>query len=202
MKLFDDRNDYLTFVRCLVQSLELVPVALYAFCVMPNHFHLIVRPAGDSDLTRFMRILTIRHSKRWHIRRQSKGGGAVYQGRFRAFPIQTEHYFYAACRYVEANPLRANLVTRAEEWPWSSIGRMERGSEMPRLEPWPVLRPDHWIDLVNDPQVPREVNDLRKCVRSNLPFGGQSWSHAMATLLETSPSLRKPGLRKHRNIGS
>ncbi len=203
MQLFDDVDDYLTLVGCLAEALELAPVALFAFCVMPNHFHLIVRPAEDLALTRFMRLMTIRHSKRWHRRRKSKGGGAVYQGRFRAFPIQTEHYFYAACRYVEANPLRANLVGHAQDWPWSSLRCREEGFDTPRLEPWPVLRPDHWIDLVNDPQNQREVCALRRCAHSNLPFGAEAWSHAMASLFGTTRGLRRPGPRsqpKHREL--
>lgn len=203
MQLFDDSEDYLTFVRCFAEALELVPVAVYAFCVMPNHFHLVIRPSGDADLTRFMRLMTIRHSKRWHRRRKSKGSGAVYQGRFRAFPVQTEHYFYAACRYVEANPLRAKLVERAEDWPWSSLYQRARNGGIPKLEAWPIVQPDHWIDLVNDTQNHREIGQLRRCGRSNLPFGADAWGRAMATLFGTAPSLRLPGPRPQpKNIGS
>ena len=195
LQLFDDSEDYLTFIRCLSEALELVPVALYAFCVMPNHFHLVMRPSGDADLARFMRLMTIRHSKRWHRRRNSKGGGAVYQGRFRAFPVQTERYFYAVCRYVEANPLRASLVGRAEDWPWSSLHQRVTNIEVPRLEAWPIARPDHWVELVNEVQNLREIGQLRKCTRSNLPFGADAWRQAMATLFGTAPSLRLPGPR-------
>jgi len=203
LRLFDDSEDYLTFVGCLAKTLELIPVTLYAFCVMPNHFHLVMRPRGDSDLSHFMKLMTMRHSKRWHRRRRSKGGGAVYQGRFRAFPVQTDHYFYAVCRYVEANPIRAKLVERAEDWPWSSLHQHERlkyGGIL-RLEPWPIARPEHWIDLVNAAQNHTEMGQLRKCADSNLPFGAAAWQHAMATLFKTAPSLRPPGPRPN-NVGS
>ena len=92
LRLFDDPEDYLTFAQCASEALELTRVDLFAFCVMPNHFHLVLRTHGDSDLTHFMRLMTLRHSKRWRRRRGTRGEGAVYQGRCRAFPIGTDRY--------------------------------------------------------------------------------------------------------------
>ncbi len=193
MCLFGDPHDYSTFVRCVAEGLAKVDVDLFAFCIMPNHFHLVVRPARDSDLTEFMGLMTMRHSKRWHRRRGSKGGGAVYQGRFRAFPIETEQYFYAACRYVEANALRAQLVPRAEDWPWSSLYQRVKNCETLPLKDWPILQPADWTEIVNAVQKNNEIRQLRRSAQSNMPFGDSEWARRTAALLGTESSLRKPG---------
>ncbi len=195
MCLFEDREDYTALVRCAAEALSIVPIEIFAFCVMPNHFHLIVRPTGDRDLSRFMRLMTMRHSKRWHRRRGSAGDGAVYQGRFRAFPIETERYFLTACRYVEANPLRAHLVQRAEDWPWSSLGQRVKNCNILPAATWPIFQPDDWTETVNAVQKAREIHRLRRSTRSNAPFGTSVWAERTATLLGKEASLRRPGPR-------
>ncbi len=196
MGLFEDRQDYLTFTECMAEALDLVPLDLFAFCIMPNHFHLIIRPAKDPDLTHFMSLMTMRHSKRWHRRRQSTGGGAVYQGRFRAFPIQTEGYFYAACRYVEGNALRAKLVSRAEDWPWSSLHQRVKNCHILPVETWPIPITEDWTELVNAAQKSREIGQLRRSARSNMPFGNPDWVSRTASILGVEATLRRPGPRK------
>ncbi len=195
MRLFDDEDDYGAFVGCVREALERVEVDLYAFCVMPNHFHLILRPHRDPDLTQFMRLMALRHAKRWHKRRGTRGEGAVYQGRFRAFPIETDRYFVAACRYVEANPLRANLVNRAEDWPWSSLRQRVKNCHLLKLAEWPILRPDAWTDLVNETQNRREIGQLRGAAKLSIPLGEASWREMTASRLGIAPRLRRPGPR-------
>ncbi|HUG92188.1 MAG TPA: hypothetical protein VML55_15210, partial [Planctomycetaceae bacterium] len=82
---------------------------------MPNHWHLVVWPAGDGDLSEYMRWLTVTHTQRWHAAHHTSGTGALYQGRFKS-----EH-FLTVCRYVERNALRANLAGSAEAWRWGSL---------------------------------------------------------------------------------
>ena len=94
---------------------------LLAYCVMPNHWHLVVWPHQDGALSRFMNWLTLTHTQRWHQHRHSVGEGHVYQGQFKSFPVETNEYFLVVCRYVERNAVRAGLVERAEQWRWSSV---------------------------------------------------------------------------------
>ena len=96
---------------------------------MPNHFHLVVRPSGDGDLSRFMRWLTMTHTQRWHAHHHSAGSGHLYQGRFKSFPVQSDEHFYTVCRYVERNALRAGLVERAEQWRWGSLRPRSRAEK-------------------------------------------------------------------------
>ena len=90
---------------------------------MPNHFHLVVEPTVDGQLSVFMQLLLGTHALRWNVFRKRSGQGAVYQGRFKAFPVQDDRHFLTVCRYVERNPVRAGLVSRPESWAWSSFSR-------------------------------------------------------------------------------
>src|SRR3954466_10030150 len=113
LTIFDDDDDYEAFERVLLQAVERTKTQLLAFCVLPNHWHLLVWPREDGELSRFVGWLTLTHTQRWHAHRHSTGWGHVYQGRFKSFPIQEDDHFYTAARYVERNALRANLVRRA-----------------------------------------------------------------------------------------
>jgi hypothetical protein len=89
---------------------------------MPTHWHLVLWPARDGELTAFCRWLTHTHTMRWHAHYHTAGTGHLYQGRFKAFVVESDEHLATVCRYVERNPLRANLVVRAEQWRWSSRG--------------------------------------------------------------------------------
>src|SRR5580692_6316794 len=112
--LFKKNGDYAAFEKVLQEGLEWQPMRVLAYCVMPNHWHLVVWPRHDGELSEFVGWLTLTHTQRWHAYRQSTGSGPVYQGRFKSFPIQEDDHLYAASRYVERNALRARLVRRAE----------------------------------------------------------------------------------------
>jgi len=147
-RLFDTPRDYLAFLEVLNRAHQEHPVPLLAYCVMPNHFHLVVGPTITRALSPFMHRLTLTHGKRWHAHRGTRGTGPVYQGRFKALLIGDDGHFLTVCRYVERNPLEAELVRRAEEWPWSSLNPRQRDFGVV-LSPWPVPRPHSWLELVN-----------------------------------------------------
>src|SRR5262249_19769587 len=103
-----------------------------------NHFHFVVGPVVIPVLSTFMHRLTMRHSKRWQVHRDTVGTGPVYQGRFKALPIDGETHFRTVCRYVEENPVAASLVVRAEQWPWSSAGKDRESCDPVPLSAWPI----------------------------------------------------------------
>ena len=145
-ELFAKPNDYEAFLRVVEEGRERTGIPLLAYCVMPNHFHLLVRPTQLGQMSRFMRWFQLTHAKRWHRHRESRGTGAVYQGRYRAIPIETDLHFLVAARYVERNPVRAGLVRRAEEWRWSSLISVAE-MRWSALGAWPILPP---AQLVRD----------------------------------------------------
>uniref|UniRef100_UPI00196B28C2 transposase n=1 Tax=Aquisphaera insulae TaxID=2712864 RepID=UPI00196B28C2 len=94
------------------QALARYQMRLLAYCLMPNHFHLLVWPREAGDLSDFMRWLTMTHTQRWHAYHRTVGTGHLYQGRYKSFPVQSVEHFLTVCHYVERNALRAGLVER------------------------------------------------------------------------------------------
>jgi REP-associated tyrosine transposase len=123
LQLFEKPADYLAFEKILSEAHERTGVRIVAYCLMPNHWHLLLWPPEDGELSEVMRWITVTHTQRWHAHRHSAGTGPVYQGRYKSFPVQTDEHFVTVARYVECNALRANLVPRAEEWSAAQRGR-------------------------------------------------------------------------------
>jgi REP element-mobilizing transposase RayT len=110
MTIFENDADYAAFEQVLEEAVERTGTRLLAYCLMPNHWHLVLWPREDGELSRFTGWLTLTHTQRWHAHRHSSGSGHLYQGRFKSFPVQDDNHFWTLCRYVERNALRAKLV--------------------------------------------------------------------------------------------
>jgi REP-associated tyrosine transposase len=155
--LFVGVRDYLAFLRVLRQALFRHDVELLSYCVMPNHWHLVVHIKRIAELSKFMHWLTTTHARRWHLARRTVGRGPVYKGRFLSVPIGPEADLVRVCRYVERNPLRAGLVTRAELWPWSSLADRARRKRRVLLLSAPFFEARIWTEYVNQAQTMAEV---------------------------------------------
>jgi len=205
MRLFDKQADYEAFERVLIETLSIRPMRVLSYCVMPNHWHLLLWPARDGQLAAFMQRLTITHARRWQAYRSLVGTGHIYQGRYKSFPIQTDDHFLTVCRYVERNPLRAKLVKRAEDWRWSSLWRRRQRDAESRemLADWPVDRPARWTARVNTPETAKELEALRLSVARGRPFGGATWMKRIIARLGLESTTRPPGRpRKRRQAGT
>ncbi len=198
MTIFDNDGDYEAFEEVLSQAVERTQTRLLAYCVMPNHWHLLVWPQTDGELSKFAGWLTLTHTQRWHAHRRSAGSGHVYQGRFKSFPIQEDEHLYTAARYVERNALRAKLTRRAEQWRWGSLYRWQRGAAEDRqlLASWPVPRKSGWAEFVNTPQTEAELKAVRLSVDRGNPFGDDSWSDRTVHGLGLESTVRPRGRPK------
>lgn len=193
LPLFEERQDYRAFLAVLTEAGQQRPMRLLDYCVMPNHWHLVLWPEHDGDLSRYLAWLTTTHALRWRAERATLGEGAVYQGRFRGIPVQTDSHFLAVCRYVERNPVRAGLVRRAEDWPWSSCSTREEKAGRPELAAWPVARPSNWLDLVNTIEPASSLAELRRCIDQRHPFGTADWQAQTMRRLGYHWPPREPG---------
>ena len=195
LPLFDKPADYAAFEKILAEAHAQTRIRIEAYCLMPNHWHLLLWPRRDVELSEVLRWITITHTQRWHAHHHTAGTGPVYQGRFKSFPVQTDAHFLTVARYVERNALRAKLVPRAEDWQWSSIWR--RGQEEAKLtawlRAWPVERPRDWVTRVNRPQTPSELEALRVSVQRGRPFGEEDWVLRMARRFGMESTLRSRG---------
>jgi putative transposase len=196
LELFQDAGDYEAFERVLAEARQREQgMRVCAYILMPNHYHLVLWPALDGQLSRFMQWLAMTHTQRWHAHRHSAGRGHLYQSRFKSFPIQQDHHFLSVCRYVERNALRANLVERAEAWRYSSLacrhGKLPLAAKL--LDEWPVPRPSGWLSRVNRPQSAKELDALRRSVLRGRPYGADDWALRAAAKLGLESSFRPVG---------
>ena len=197
--LFEHNRDYVQFERVLEEAVVRSGIRLTAYCLMPNHWHLLLWPHADGQLSETLRWLTVTHTQRWHAAHGTAGTGPLYQGRFKSFPVQTNGHFLTVARYVERNALRARLVRRAENWRWGSLWRHAQGDAAARglLSAWPVARPRDWprdwIEEVNQAQSAAELEALRRSVQRGQPYGGETWRTQTAQRLSLESTLRPRG---------
>jgi putative transposase len=196
LPIFQKDADYAAFERILGEALDHVPgMRLLAYCILPNHWHLVVWPRHDGELSDFGHWLTLTHTQRWHAHYHDVGTGHLHQGRFKSFPVAADEHFLRLCRYVERNALRANLVTRAEAWRWGSLWQRQ---QVPRrekwlLSAWPVDMPASWVKEVNRAQTEAELEALRRSVQRGQPYGEESWAKRVALRVGLESTLRARG---------
>ena len=128
MPIFTKDHDFIAFETVLAEAVARTGTRLLSYCLMRNHWQLVVWPQEDNELSRFVDWLTLTHTQRWHAHRRSTGSDHLYQGRFKSFPVQDDDHFLTLCRYVERYALRVKLVKRAEDWRWSSLYRWPSGT--------------------------------------------------------------------------
>jgi putative transposase len=204
--IFHKAADYVAFEGIMAEAKAFSPVRVLAYCLMPNHFHLLLWPqegaAGGRRVSEFMRFLTLTHTQRYHAHYHTAGQGHLYQGRFKSFPVQGGRHFLVAARYVERNPVRAGLVKKARDWGYSSLAaRLAGGGPAALLDAWPVRRPRDWEARVEQAVGAKELEALRAGVQRGRPFGDAAWVAATAEELGLEASLRargRPKLEKER----
>jgi putative transposase len=195
-QIFHKEADFLAFEKVMAETMEQVPMRILAYCLMPNHWHLVLWPKHDGDLGRFMQRLTTTHVRRWHLHRRTVGSGHLYQGTYKSFPIECDAHLYTILRYVERNPVRATLADRAEKWRWSSLWRWLHPAETadkPVLSAWPFERPSDWLVRVRRALTKKELDAVRISVVRGRPFGRERWQQRIAKRLGLESTFRTRG---------
>ena len=149
------------FIELLADGGRQFAVKTYGFCLMPNHFHLLLEPLKEDELSAFMQWVTCRYACHFRTQTETLGHGHVFQRRFWSAPARDEEAFLAILRYIEANPVRSRNSEEADLWPWSSyVARRDGGRRI--LAPLPMALPSNWPELVNHQQDPQTVSKIRK----------------------------------------
>jgi putative transposase len=197
LPLFKKPADFIAFEAVVCEALERVPLRILGYVVMSNHWHFVVWPkrGEGKQVSEFFRWLTVTHAQRWHAHHGTAGTGHVYQGRFKSFPIAADEHLLAVLRYVERNPLRAGLVKRAEDYPWGSLSRRVNGAAAapPPLAALPMPLGSRWVEHVNQPQHPAEVQTIADSIRRGRPYGDATWQTKVAGQLGLEHTLRDRG---------
>jgi putative transposase len=198
--VFHKPADFQAFLTALAELKERKPFKLYGYCLLNNHFHLLVRPTGDATISRIMQSLLVSHTQRYH--RHYHSGGHVWQGRFKSPVIQNDEHLLAVLRYIEANPLRAGLVKRAEEYAWSSYRAHGLGEAnellaplvtYEELSPLAKVRQRKWAEMVHRPPAESQLNAIRRSSATGLPYGKEAWVRRLAARLELDLTIRPRG---------
>ena len=196
---FLEHADYDAFEKVMAETIEQCFMRVLGYCLMPNHWHLVLWPVHDGDLGRFIQRLTTTHVRRWHLSRQTVGSGHLYQGTYKSFPIEDDDHLLTVLCYVERNPVRPTLVARAEQWRWSSLWRWLHpgdNKDRPALCPWPIARPADWQARVNRALTKKELETLRVSVVRGRPFGDEDWQKRTAKRLGLESTFHPRGRPK------
>ncbi|HVL69007.1 MAG TPA: transposase [Vicinamibacterales bacterium] len=161
--IFQKRGDYRAFLRILAEAGGRFGMRLLAFCLMRNHWHLVLWPDEHVSISAYMHWLTSTHVRRYHVHYGLTGTGHLYQDRYRNRICTDARGVLAVMRYVEANPLTAGLVKRAEDWEWSSLRVRARGNEEGLLADGPLPLPDNWLSHVNETTPQDRAAAIRAC---------------------------------------
>jgi len=193
--LFKSAAHYQEFLSIVEEGLNFVPMRILGYCLMPNHWHLVLYPRADGDLSKFLQRITLTHTQRYHSHTRTVGYGHLYQGRYKSLPVQRDRHFLALLRYVERNAQRAALVRRAEDWPWSSVYARRYGNENRKkiLSPWPVKEPDNYLQWLNRSQPKEEIENIRYAIKRNRPYGSERWVGKAVAAFGLENTLRNRG---------
>lgn len=195
LPIFEEIEDYQLFETILEEAVDKFDMRLLAYCLMPNHWHLVLYPKQDGDLSRFMGWLSNTHTRRWHTEKQTIGQGHLYQGRYKSFLCEEDQHFLTLVRYVERNARKANLVRSAENWRWSSVWRRENGDEEQKalLSDWPVARPEDYLDWLNRAETEAEEEAIDRSTTKGNPYGSITWVDKIVKKFNLKQTLRGVG---------
>jgi putative transposase len=189
-RVFFDDADFRAFLKALGQTQLRYPFELYAYVLMSNHFHLVLRPAAGQSISRILQSLTVAHTWRYHRRHRSVGH--VWQGRFRSPVVQDDAHLLTLLRYVEGNPLRAGMVADLADYPWSSypahgLGRAD--GLLTEAPVWAGVGADeaagqaYWRGWVHERLSARELEAVRRSVTTGRPYGEEAWAKGLGQQL-------------------
>jgi putative transposase len=197
-EIFGNSGDYEAFLRVLADAQAEQSMRILFYCIMPNHWHLVLWPEHDGTLSRFVGWLTLTHTQRRHAYQHSAGSGHLYQGRYKSFVIEADEHLVTVGRYTERNAQRAGLVDRAEDWRWGSLWQRthDHTDKRPELSAGPVPLPGDWTEWVNAPLTAAEEGAIRRCSRRGQPFGQEAWVETIMKQHGLQSTRRRPEKKK------
>jgi len=158
-KIFEVERDYRLFENLLFEIPGRFKISIVGYCLMPNHWHLLLLNNADGELSRAMQWLGTAHTRRYHKIKKTVGTGPIYQGRFKSVEIESSEQLERTLRYVERNAKTANLVKEAKNWRWSSLWRWP-SDDFGVLFTSIFNRPSNWSDYVNQPLTAKEYEKM------------------------------------------
>jgi putative transposase len=191
--LFHKPGDFDAFLSVVAETACRVPMRILAYCIMRNHFHLVVWPYRGADLPDFMQRLMNLHISRYRRHYPPESPGHIYQSRYGNSIVETGSSVLTVAKYVEANALNARIVTRAEEYRWSSAHPHPADDDRPILAEWPIPRPPDWLTLLNLRTPAKEMQRIQRSAARGAPYGSAEWVASVAKEYGLEHTIRRRG---------
>jgi len=200
--IFKEDKDYRLFELILQEVVDSTNMRILAYCIMPNHFHLVLYPENDGDLSDFMKRITVTHTQRYRVATQTVGEGPLYQGRYKSFIVQNDTYLFTALRYVERNPVTAKLVKDPLGWKYGSVYRRYKGTADDKrlLFPWVCDEPEDYLQLLAQPLTAREIEKIARSEMKGTPLGDDNYILTTVGKYGLCSTMREKGRPKKLNI--
>ena len=172
-RFFHNDADYSDFEYLLNEVRETFEMRILAYVLMPNHWHMLLYPRLDGDLSKSLQWLCTSHAHRHHARKETVGNGHLYQGRYKSFLVENDTHLLTVLKYIERNPARAKLSRTPEEWRWNSAFIRLHGTTKQKmlLTESPVDLPRNYRQWINDPELSEETEEIRTCVNKGTAYG-------------------------------
>jgi putative transposase len=202
-------EDYRFYLHWLEEAAKKYGCDIHAYVLMTNHVHLLVTPHTPSSLARLMQSLGRRYAQ--YVNRFYARSGSVWEGRYRASLIQAEEYLLTCYRYIEMNPVRANMVRDAGEYRWSSHRRNGFGEDNPILVDHPLYvglgstpgqRVAAYRTLFQTNLDDAALKEIQDTTNKGLPLGSGRFSEQVEAALGKRVSLRRRGRHDDANTSS
>jgi putative transposase len=191
-KTFFHAADYTTYLELLATFSRKAGTEIWAYCLMPNHVHLVMVPGKDDGLRGVLGEAHRRYSR--YINSREGWRGHLWQERFHSF-VMDEHYLMATVRYVERNPVVAGFCDKAQQWRWSSARAHidERDDPLVRVKPMLDRVNDWHAYLAGSEAAPAEEKPIQKHTRTGRPLGSRSFVSELERLTDRPLAPRRPG---------
>ncbi|MDZ7839479.1 MAG: transposase [Gammaproteobacteria bacterium] len=197
-KTFFCEADYRYYLELLVEAKGRAGVEVWAYCLMPNHVHFVIVPRHTDSLCRFFKEAHRCYTRRINFREGWRGH--LWQERFHSF-VMDEQYLRATLRYVELNPVRANLCARPEQWPWSSVHAHLKGvdDDIVTVKPMLALIPQ-WMEYLRVDVDEKELEAIRRYTRTGRPVEEEEFLSGLETVTGRNLRKSKPGPKFDRTM--
>jgi putative transposase len=192
--VFHDNYDYEKFLKLLIESKEKYAVKIYAYCLMPNHFHLVIYTKYADSLSQAMHWISssyVRYyNKRYNI------SGHLWQGRYKSFIVQEDSYLLVLLKYVEANPKRARIVKDCIDYKYSSANNRIKNNENLITDEVPILLPADWYAYINSDEKVTDIESIRICINRQAPLGDKNWKYMVSKQYNLESTMNPRGRPK------
>lgn len=190
-KIFRDDEDYQSFVALLKEAKERHPVRVLAYCLMPDHFHLLLLSERAKDMSKWMHWLMASHA--WRFRGRYGTCGRIWEGRFRSFIVQEGEHLLQVAVFIEGSPVREGLAGSAAAWQWSSHGERTGRCPLQACDALPGEVPSDWGEYVAAPLAQEEYEKVCRSMKRQAPYGDAAWREAVCRRHGLESTMRALG---------